>query len=102
MKTTVEMEEHYRPKTLQEQIIQWANKWGYKGVAPECIKDLKDILKSHQLVADYLPRLPAKQSDDTQQKCNLAMGSKGKIATPSNAQPADNNPKNEDGEKRWD
>ena len=30
---------------LQEEIIRWANKWGYKGVAPECITELQEIMK---------------------------------------------------------
>jgi len=34
---------------LQESIIKWANKWGYKGVAPECITELQDIMKSSGL-----------------------------------------------------
>jgi hypothetical protein len=33
---------------MKERIIEWANKWGYKGVAPECIKELKDVLKDNE------------------------------------------------------
>jgi len=30
---------------IEDKIIQWANKWGYKGASPDCIKELRDILK---------------------------------------------------------
>ena len=30
---------------LEDEIIAWANKWGYKGIATECIEELKGIMK---------------------------------------------------------
>lgn len=33
---------------IQDRIIAWANKWGYKGVSPDCITELKNILKEEQ------------------------------------------------------
>lgn len=45
-----DIEDHYKPITLQDKIIQWANKWGYKGVAPECIEELRLILKDEKEV----------------------------------------------------
>ena len=30
-------------KEFIEDVLIWAEKWGYKGVSPDCIKELKEL-----------------------------------------------------------